>query len=198
MYKDKIYELKQKRYKNFFLFYIIVVILIFSNYTFSKYTFLATSDSPTISIAQFNVKVNEQMLGENTEFNVTLNPSLSSSTVNTYNNKIAPNTERKIDIIIDPTETEVSLEYELQFFIDNTNINVTKYSVDDGKTFLTDVENNIVKGEILIKDKTRAFEESEKVKVSVYLKWEDSTDIYNPTFTDKDISVTCVVRQKIN
>lgn len=198
MYKGKRYALKQKRYRNFFIFYIIIVIFVFSNYTFSKYTKTVTSESTPISVAKFNVKVNEQIIGVNNEFNLTLSPSNEEDKINTKDNKMVPTSERRFDIVIDPTGTEVALEYEFQFNVKDANIIVTKYSLDNGKTFKTDVENNVVKGDILLKDNKEGFTDKEKVTLSVYLKWDDSQDIYNPTFTDTNVTVACIINQKIN
>lgn len=197
MAKGKRFKTKKKsRLKNFLYFYLVIVVVMFANYTFSRYT--ATSNSTTsANVAKFSVKVNDVNLNEEQYFNLKL-----SSTTNTYNGKIAPDTTGNFEIEIDPTDTEVSLEYTLKINIDNFNnkLVLQNYSLDNGTTFVAIPEDSIIKGEINLPDNAKAgFKSEDKVIIKVYWKWEE--DITNPTLEDlknKTISITSTIKQKIN
>lgn len=197
MAKGKRFKTKKKsRLKNFLYFYLVIVVVMFANYTFSRYT--ATSNSTTTTnVAKFSVKVNDINLNEEQYFNLKLSP-----TTNTYNGKIAPDTTGDFEIEIDPTDTEVSLEYTLKINVTNFNnkLVLQNYSVDNGTTFVAIPEDSIIKGEINLPENANSgFKSEDKVIIKVYWKWEE--DITNPTLKDlknKTISITSTIKQKIN
>ena len=197
MAKGKRFKTKKKsRLKNFLYFYLVIVVVMFANYTFSRYTATANSATST-NVAKFSVKVNEVNLNKEQYFNLKLSP-----TTNTYNGKIAPDTTGNFEIEIDPTDTEVSLEYTLKINVANFNnkLVLENYSVDNGTTFVTIPEDSIIKGEINLPENAKSgFKSEDKVIIKVYWKWEE--DITNPTLNDlqnKTISITSTIKQKIN
>ena len=193
MSKGKRYKKRaKKRYINFFLFYIIVAMITFIGYTFSGYTQVVDSEGSPILVAQFNVKVNDIVVGEGNKFELQLSPSK-----NTLVNKISPDHEGYFEIVIDPTGTEVSLEYEFKFHLENLykDIHLTTFTVNDGDPIK--ITDNDVKGDILLPNSETGFSESEKTTIKVNWEW-NGEDIVNPEITDKDISVISTIRQKIN
>ena len=192
MSKGKRYKKSEKRYSTFFLFYAVVAVLSFASFTFSRYITTANVDDVAISVAKFNVKVNGQYIGADTPFYLQL-----SQNTNTYNNKIAPDVQNgHFEIVIDPTSTEVSLEYEFTFNVANIdqNVHLVKYTVNDGEE--QNIVDNMIKGEILLPDNTKGFEEKDTIIIKVYWEWNE--DIVNPTIGNNNISVISVVKQKIN
>lgn len=192
MSKGKRYKKAKKRYTNFFLFYIIVAIIVFIGYTFSRYTAVMNSEESSILVAKFNVKVNDIVVGDEENFELKLSP-----TSNTQDNKIAPEQEGYFEINIDPTGTEVSLEYEFDFNLKNLykDIHLTRFTANDGESI--NITDNVVKGDINLPSKERGFLKSEKTSIKVYWEW-TGEDIVNPVITEKDISVISTIRQKIN
>ncbi len=192
MAKGKRYKKTKKRYANFFLFYMAVAIIVFANYTFSRYT-TKTSFSPSIGVAKFNVKINGVKVDETTSFKIGL-----SETQNTYENKLVPDSNGYFIINIDPTDTEVSLQYELHFNLneENANIKLTKYSVDNGATFKTDIENNTIKGDLILKENSKGFTAEDTIQMVVYWDWNDLEDRYNPVINDTSVIVTARCKPK--
>lgn len=189
MAKGKRYIKKKKRGSNFILFYLLVVIVAFANYSFSRYT-ATTESNATIQIAKFNVYINDKKLGKEEKFNLLLSG----------NNKLVPDSEGYFEISINPAETHVSLEYEILFDIsklnnENRKIKLTKYSLDNGNTFITMPSNNKITGEILLNGGV-ALKKSDTVTLRVYWEWKQ--DITNPTFNNTAITVTSIVKQKVS
>lgn len=192
MYRGKRYIKAKKRYTNFFLFYIAVAIVMFTGYTFSRYTTTVSTDESIIGIAKFNVKVNDEYIGTERPFQLQL-----SNNNNTYMSKIAPDVKNAyFEIIIDPTGTEVSLEYEFNFNLESItqNVSITSYTVNDGQKIT--VEDNIIKGDILLPSNEKGFEAKDVVNIKVYWEWNE--DIINPTINNDSMSVTSIIKQKIN
>ena len=120
MYRGKRYKNSKRRYYTFFMFYAVIAILSFAGFTFSRYITTVNAEDASIGIAKFNVKVNGQYIGTSTPFYLQL-----SQNSNTYNNKIAPDVQNGyFEIVIDPTGTEVSLEYEFTFNVANLDQNI--------------------------------------------------------------------------
>lgn len=189
---------KKKRLVNFIAFYTILVFFMFINYTFSRYT-VTTGKTATIEIAKFTIKVNETTVEQSNTFGLKLSP-----TTNTADNKISPDSTGYFDIEIDPTGTEVSLEYHISFdltSIQNVSrkITLTQYSLDSGATTIEMPIDNIITGEILLaSNSSTAFTSSDKITIRVF--WEWTEDITNPTITDlktQTIDVTATIKQKI-
>ena len=186
---------KNKRLRNFFILYVIIVIvIILADFTFSR-MYTSEESSADTQIAKFNVKINGIVVSDDTNFNLKL-----SENSNTYKNKLAPDSNGYFTFEINPDSSEVSVEYQLVFDLnnDNTNIKLTKYSIDGGSSFKEDIENgNTIKGQILLKDTSTGLTEADKVNLTVYWEWDDEKDIYNPQIDDKTISVFATVKQII-
>lgn len=194
MNKGKRYKKKQRRFNNFLIFYLILVLVTVVNYSFSKYS-ATVEGTADIKTAKFNIMVNNKKLGEEENFNLVL-----SSAENTFNNKIAPGSEGYFEIIINPSETHVNLDYEIIFDLskintENRTINLTKYSLDKGNTFIEMPANNKINGEIQLKNKETGFTENDIVTLRVYWQW--IQDIINPTFENTTIQVTSIIKQKV-
>ena len=194
MNKGKRYKKKQRRFNNFLIFYLILVLVTVVNYSFSKYS-ATVEGTADIKTAKFNIMVNNKKLGEEENFNLVL-----SSAENTFNNKIVPGSEGYFEIIINPSETHVNLDYEITFDLskintENRTINLTKYSLDKGNTFIEMPANNKINGEIQLKNKETGFTENDIVTLRVYWQW--IQDIINPTFENTTIQVTSIIKQKV-
>ena len=194
MKKGKRYKSNKKRLTNFLWFYTIVSILLIFGYTFSRY--LAKVEPEGImNIAKFNVKVNNVDIIENEAF--TLDFSLNP---NTYKNKLIPNANGYFDFEINPAETEVSLEYEFKFNLTELSekFKLLYFTINDSETHYSIVDNNIVKGDLLLPN-NKAFTDEQKINLKVYWSW-DENDIYNPNINEldnKNMQVFAIIRQKI-
>lgn len=186
-YKEK----QKKNIKNFIIFYICISILFIASYTVSRYV-NTTTGSPEIGIAKFNVTVNNKSVTEGLPFELSLSP-----TKTTTDSKIAPNETGYFEIIINPTGTEVSLEYEFKFNLEelNENFKLAYFTIDDSEEQNTILDNTIVKGELLLPN-AQAF--TEKTNIKVYWTWDE--EIHNPdinSLDNKNIGVSATIKQRI-
>lgn len=192
---------KGKRYKNnkltnFLWFYTIVSTLLIFGYTFSRYLAIIEPDG-IIKIAKFNVKVNDKNVIENEAFILNL---ITNS--NAYEKKFIPESNGYFNFIINPAGTEVSLEYEFKFDLEelNENFKLLYFTINDSETHYSIIDNNIVKETLALPSKEKAFTDDNITTIKVYWSWNDKTDNYNPdinTMDNKDIGVTAIVKQKI-
>ena len=193
----KRYKHKQKKnFMNFLIFYTIICIFFIASYTLSRYV-NTTSGSTGIGIAKFKVNVNDISVIENKPFELKF-----SETSNFASKKVAPNNSGYFEIIVDPTGTEVSLEYEFKFKLDNLDedFKLQYFTINDTATHYDITDGNTVKNDLLLLNNEKGFTESEKIDIKVYWSWDKKSDTYNPDITDldnKDMGVFAIVRQKI-
>ena len=193
----KRYKHKQKKnFMNFLIFYTIICIFFIASYTLSRYV-NTTSGITGIGIAKFKVNVNDISVAENKPF------ELKFSEESTFvSQKVAPNNSGYFEIIVDPTGTEVSLEYEFKFKLDNLDedFKLQYFTINDTATHYDITDGNTVKNDLLLLNNEKGFTESEKIDIKVYWSWDKKSDTYNPDITDldnKDMGVFAIVRQKI-
>lgn len=169
-----------------------------ASYTYSRYVG-PTANSVSVGVAKFSVKVNNTDIVENQTFNITLD-----SDVNTLNNQLAPDEEGYFEVLIDPTGSEVALDYQLTFDVSDIKalsdkIKV-KYTVNDVEVTST---GDVVSGSITLPSATSAMTASNKTSVKVCWEWEEE-DITNPdaSFIAKvnaaKVSASAIVKQKIS
>ena len=186
-YKEK----QKKNIKNFIIFYICISILFIASYTLSRYV-NTTTGSPEIGIAKFDVTVNNMSVTENEPFELNF-----SDTSKFVSKKIAPSSLGYFEIIINPTGTEVSLEYEFNFKLDELNkkFKLAYFTIDDSKEQNKILDNTIVKGDLLLPN-TQAF--TKETNIKVYWTWDE--EIHNPdinSLDNKNIGVSATIKQKI-
>ena len=196
MGKRKKYRLK-KRVKNFLIFYVIVCTLFVASYTLSRYV-ETTSGMGGIGIAKFKVSVNDVNVSDGTliQFN-------SSESTTFVNEKVAPNSTGYFEFIINPNGTEVSLEYEIKFMLDelDKDFKLTYFTINDGEPKYDITGGNVVKDDLLLKTSEHGFIDADKITIKVYWNWDKKEDITNPNIEDydnKNINVIVLVKQKIN
>lgn len=195
MKKGKRYKRTNKRLINFLWFYIIISTLLISAYTFSSYVAKVEQEG-VMKIAKFNVKVNDKDILENKEFIVNLN-----SNSNAYNEKLFPGTSGYFNLEINPAGTEVSLEYEFRFSLEelNKNFKLLYFTIDSDETHY-DINDNIVKGDLLLPSDNTSFTDEQKTNLKVYWSWDEQEDIYNPDISSlnyKNIRLLATVKQVV-
>lgn len=195
--KERYKSRGKKRVIRFFISYLFLALLLILYSTFSKYATIEEGQ-PKAVIANWNVKINnEDITSQQTLSNIiTLIPETTRQT--TTDNKLAPGQSGCFDIIIDPSQTEVAIEYTINF--DTTNlpqgIILTNYEIIEDN-ISANFMNTSITGEINLNSTEQALSESDKKTIRIYWEWEEnSTDI--PTREENyDISVTINVRQKL-
>lgn len=169
------------------LFYCISLI----QSTYAKY--LSTADADTnITIARWNVLVNNQDISQNSNFSEVLEPTFTGNE-NIKDGVIAPTATGYFDITLDGSTTDVSFSYDISFSEadDNTvtDLKITKYEID-GHSY---TYNGPISGNILLNDQNRA------LTVRVYVEWVDQTDDETMTNVDDTTAANSgVAKFKVN
>lgn len=125
----------------------LCLLLCFMSNTYSRYV-ANTTGNLKVAFAQWQILVNENDITNNTTSSVILTPIIDE---NKYveANKLAPSSSGYFDISIDPSNVEVSFNYEITLDIINDNIPdliISKYAILD-KNYN---ENNTLKYENII------------------------------------------------
>ena len=159
--------------------------------TYAKY--LSTADADTnITIARWNILVNNQDISQNSNFSEVLEPTFTGNE-NIKDGVIAPTAIGYFAITLDGSTTDVSFSYDISFSEadDNTvtDLKITKYEID-GHSY---TYNGPISGNILLNDQNRA------LTVRVYVEWVDQTD--DETMTNVDDTTAAnggVAKFKVN
>lgn len=148
------------RIKILLVFIPLSFLLCLMSNTYSRYVADTTGDLK-MSFAQWQILVNKEDITNNTSSSIVLNPVIDA---NDYvkSNKIAPSSTGYFDISIDPSNVDVSFNYNISLNVLNENIPdlmITKYAIldsnfDEEKDTITynDIENNLISGSLDVKD----------------------------------------------
>ena len=159
--------------------------------TYAKY--LSTADADTnITIARWNILVNNQDISQNSNFSEVLEPTFTGNE-NIKDGVIAPTATGYFDITLDGSTTDVSFSYDISFSeaYDNTvtDLKITKYEID-GHSY---TYNGPISGNILLNDQNRA------LTVRVYVEWVDQTADETMTNVDDTTAANSgVAKFKVN
>ena len=165
-------------------------LLCFMSNTYSRYVADATGNLK-MSFAQWQILVNNEDITKNTSSSIVLTPVIDA---NDYvkSNKIAPSSTGYFDINIDPSNVDVSFNYNISLKVINENmpdLMNTKYAIldsgfDDKKDTITykDIENNIISGSLDLSDITATTGDEiiisnfEPFTVRICFEWFDGKD----------------------
>ncbi len=159
--------------------------------TYAKY--LSTADADTnITIARWNILVNNQDISQNSNFSEVLEPTFTGNE-NIKEGVIAPTATGYFDITLDGSTTDVSFSYDISLSEadDNTvtDLKITKYEIN-GHSY---TYNGPISGNILLNDQNRA------LTVRVYVEWVDQTDDETMTNVDDTTAANSgVAKFKVN
>lgn len=151
------------------LFLILSLLVIKS--TYAKYITSASGDA-NIDIARWKILVNNQDVVENKELTSVITPIFEGND-NIASNVIAPTAEGYFDILIDASNTDVSLRYEVTTS-DNedsavADLEISGYTIDDGERQAIVGDD----GQIKIENDILYNSTDKDIKLRVYLKWND-------------------------
>lgn len=190
----------------------LLLVVGISSYTYAKYTG-SSNGTGTTTAAAFTVKVNDKDLGEAVDFTVT--PSHTSGSTYVADDKVAPGFGGYFDVVIDPTGSEVALNYTISDLKLSdgtstlTNVSLDKYEViangaqAQGYDAATTVNNSTISDSIMLTN-GQTLTENNKITVRVYFTWEgyvdDDTDKTDTSLAGKVITVSGTVKvdQKYN
>lgn len=163
-----------KRNKKILFFIIILIFLLIISFiivdTYAKYLSSASS-SANVSIAKWNIKVNNVTIKDNTDISSTITPVFPGNE-NIASNIIAPTAEGYFDLELDIQDVDVSFNYTITSTVaENSSVKdfaIVGYSIDDGPKieFQTNDEKTISE-DILLNSNI------ENRKIRIYIEWID-------------------------
>ena len=211
---------KSQARKMTFIILAIFILIATIGGTYSRYT-SSGSGTGTTQVAQWAVKINNANITTTDTFTVTFNEVANDNVVDS---KIAPASSLYADFVIDPTGSEVAIDYDfalgaitasggatvssdiaIEKVVPVTGANISGATVTGGTegTALTADTNGKYTGTIALASQSTALSSSEAKVVRVYIKWTNNED-HNATDTSTGITaptlsmkVTGTARQHI-
>lgn len=160
-----------KKYKKSILFLaiffaFITILLIIQ--TYAKYISSANGET-AISIAKWNIKVNNKSIKTETNISSTIAPIFPGNE-NIASNILAPTAEGYFDLNFDFSDADVSFKYTITSSIsENSPVKdfvIVGYSIDNGERINFD-DNNIITEDILLSSNIK------NRTIRIFLKWID-------------------------
>lgn len=152
------------RIKILLVFIPLSFLFCFMSNTYSRYVADATGNLK-MSFAQWQILINNEDITNNKSASIVLTPVIDENN-NVKNNKIAPSSTGYFDISIDPSNVDVSFNYNITLNVLNENmpdLMITKYAIlkndfDEKKDTIdyNEIENNLISGSLDLKDITVA------------------------------------------
>lgn len=156
--------------------------------TYSRYV-ADTTGSLEVQFAKWKILVNNNDITSGNVSSIELTPVVDANE-NVAKNKLAPSSSGYFDIEIDPTDVEVSFDYEISLEVLNENIPdllVTKYSLIKGDSDLdkdsikmNDIVDNVISGTFRYKNVASGSDEVFTFKpftIRVYFEWIDNEEV---------------------
>ncbi len=158
--------------KNKIKFFITLISLVYCisliQDTYAKYVSSASGNA-TMSIARWNILVNDTDIKNNSNFTNTITPVFEGNE-NIANNVIAPTSTGYFDIVLDGANADVSFNYTINLDVDETSdvsdLVIEKYTIGSDPTEYTydgTISNNIILTDI-----------NKTISYRFYVTWNDS------------------------
>lgn len=155
----------------------LIICLSFIKETYAKYITEASGQA-NITIAKWKILVNNEDVINNNNITQTITPNFTNNE-NIKDNVIAPGATGYFDLIIDPTNTDVTFSYEITTSIHKDSsvqdLIITGYSKDEGETITFSKEEEKKITDIIFYNP-----ENKSTKIRVYITWQDDeTELMN-------------------
>jgi len=177
------------------IFFIGLLLILVTGITYSRYYSTANTDSK-MSIAPWSIKINGQDVSKTYAF--TLNNIIWSEETKVANGYIAPGGNGYYSIEIDPSGTEVAIDYTIGLdattFEDYTGLAIEKVTIDGEEVT---GENGYYDGFISLEDVLN----NKKVDFRIYIAWKESGDQIDTeigvSYQDISLPIVAAVKQHI-
>lgn len=166
-----------KRIKIILILLTLSVTLSFMSDTYSRYV-VDTTSNIELTFAKWQILVNEKDITDGTTSNLEITPVIEASE-NVKNNTIAPSSKGYFDILVNPSNVEMSFNYTINIKLLNENmpdILISKYAIlednyKDGDSITkSNIENNEIKGTLQYDNNTENFR-FKPFTVRIYFEW---------------------------
>ena len=175
-----------KRILFFIIFILLIIISIIIISTYAKYASSANS-SANVSIAKWNIKVNNISISDNTDISSTIIPTFPGNE-NIASNIIAPTAEGYFDLEFDIQDVDVSFNYTISTVVSEDSLVkdfvITGYSVDGGpKIELGTNDDKVISEDILLDSNIK------NRNIRIYVKWIDDE---SATMSNADDTIAAI------
>lgn len=160
----------------------ISVTLSYMSDTYSKYV-MSTTNNIDVPFAKWQILVNEQDIVNNATNNLEIKPIIEKSK-HIKDNTFAPSSKGYFDILINPTNVDLSFDYNITLKLKNENlpdILISKYAIldenytEDQNISTTPIENNEIKGTLVYDNITKNFS-FKPFTIRIYFEWFEGTN----------------------
>lgn len=165
-----------------------ITLCLMSN-TYSRYV-ADTTGNVEVSFSKWQILVNESDITSGNTSTITLTPVVEGN-ANVKSNTLAPSSKGYFDIDIDPSNVELSFNYDITLSVLNNDIPdimITKYAILDSdyeegdELELTVIQNNEIQGSLNYNKNVQNFE-FEPMTIRIYFEWYEGN---NESMDDDD------------
>ena len=165
-----------------------ITLCLMSN-TYSRYV-ADTTGNVEVSFSKWQILVNENDITSGNTSTINLTPVIEEN-ANVANNKLAPSTKGYFDIDIDPSNVELSFNYDITLSVLNENIPdimITRYAILDSdyeegdELTLNAITNNRIQGSLNYNKNVDNFT-FEPLTIRIYFEWYEGN---NESMDDED------------
>lgn len=158
-----------------------ITLCLMSN-TYSRYV-ADTTGNVEVSFSKWQILVNETDITNSSTSSITLTPVVEEN-ANVKSNKLAPTSKGYFDIDIDPSNVELSFNYNITLSILNENIPdimITKYAILDStyqegdEVELNVIQNNEIQGSLIYNKAVENFT-FEPMTIRIYFEWYEGSN----------------------
>ena len=155
-----------------FLILLAIFIICAIIYTYATFTSEFSGDMK-IDSATWKIIVNNTDISSSTVKTFTIDALNVDESQGVESGKLAPGLNGNFNILIDPSDTDVSIKYEIKLdtqYIDNANIEIVSVNETNNNKDLINTNKNEYTGTILLDDIKKGTADNMQVNV----KWEDN------------------------
>lgn len=147
-----------------------VLCIFFIEESYAKYI-SSTKENAEISVARWRILVNNNDIRNESSTRASITPVFPGND-NIAPGIIAPTSEGYFDLVIDATNADVSFKYSISFSVSEDSsvkdLVAFKYSINDGEDILLNKNSQVIENSVLQSNNT------EPIKIRVYVVWDDS------------------------
>ena len=183
----------KKKCKILFIIASLALTLSLMSNTYSRYVANTTGNLDML-FANWQILVNENDILDETSSSIQITPVILENE-HISQNKVAPSTQGYFDINIDPTNVDVSFDYQIDIEVLNENLPdlmITKYAILDsdyteGDEIITNtLENNRLNGSLIYQNDIEDYS-FEPFTIRIYFEWYDGNDGIMDDTADSEI-----------
>jgi hypothetical protein len=168
------------------LLFVVLLLVIYNSYGLFENNATALEENP---VGGWTINLNDILISETGETDINVDEFVYEDSTTINNGYIAPGRSGYFDLILDPSGTDVAIQYEITFNLDDAYEDNITYSVDmlSGDS-ATQVDENTYIGVITLDD----IDEGETISLRVHVSW-----VNDETLNDSDTQLGIVLNNKI-